>query len=97
VEIGAVCNGSCKPQSCQKQKDNVSTEQIKTENVENKLKTCKLNTYKLKTDNLKTRNLKTGIQVENIGYISLNINLEAGLGQGRNDQGNFLPIGIILL
>jgi len=25
VEIGAVYNGSCKPQSCQKQKDNYST------------------------------------------------------------------------
>jgi len=26
VEIGAVCNGSCKLQSCQKQKDNYSTD-----------------------------------------------------------------------
>jgi len=25
VEIGAVYNGSCKPQSCEKQKDNYST------------------------------------------------------------------------
>jgi len=25
VEIGAIYNGSCKPQSCQKQKDNYST------------------------------------------------------------------------
>jgi len=28
VEIGAVYNGFCKPQSCQKQKDNYSTEVI---------------------------------------------------------------------
>jgi len=28
VEIGAVYNGFCKPQSCQKQKDNYSTAYI---------------------------------------------------------------------
>jgi len=28
VEIGAIYNGSCKPQSCQKQKDNYSTDYV---------------------------------------------------------------------